>query len=139
MGSGDRAGFIPRGSWRLNHCVGVARRVIQTLNVKGPLGCVLGVIGGVVAAAFFVFFFGCICPIPPERILKIETSPDGRQTATYSWRPTGIMGAVTEDNPWVYLTIRDRVTGRIISRRTSLGDVPTVEEVEQRLGSTKPW
>jgi hypothetical protein len=46
-------------------------------------------------------------PVPVERTLKTEISPDGTRIATYSWRPCGLLGTISGDNPWVYLTIRD--------------------------------
>lgn len=76
-------------------------------------------------------------PLPIERTLKTETSPDGTRTATYSWRPCGLLGAITKDNPWVYLTIRDQASGRVVARYSTSADVP--EEAERRLASQKPW
>jgi hypothetical protein len=78
-----------------------------------------------------------VCPLPPDRILKTESSPDGTRTATYAWRPSGVLGAVTKDNPWVYLTIRDRASGRVLARYSCWADVP--EEAEMRLAAEKPW
>jgi len=76
-------------------------------------------------------------PVPVERILKTETSPDGTRTATFSWRPCGLVGAFTKDNPWVYLTIREQATGRVVARYSFWADVP--DEAEMRLASRKPW
>ena len=82
-------------------------------------------------------YFGGAYPLPPDRVLKIETSPDGSQTATYSWRPCGLVRAVTKVNPWVYLTIRDRASGKVTKRYCFWGDIP--EDAETRLVKRKPW
>lgn len=76
-------------------------------------------------------------PVPIERTLKTEISPDGTRTATYSWRPCRLFGAVSRDNPWVYLTIPDKATGRMVARHSLWADVP--DEAEERLASRKPW
>jgi len=77
------------------------------------------------------------CPIPFEQIVKEETSPDGSQIAQYSWKPCGLFGVITQDNPWVYLTIREKSSGRVLSRYSTWGDMPNDGEI--RLSSFRPW
>jgi hypothetical protein len=76
-------------------------------------------------------------PLPWERIVQTETLPDGALTATFSWRPCGVLGVVTRDNPWVYLTLREQATGKEVARYSALADTP--EEAESRLATQKPW
>jgi hypothetical protein len=76
-------------------------------------------------------------PLPIERTLKTETSPDGTRVAVYSWRPCGFVGVFTRDNPWVYLTLRDKASGNLIARHSFWADVP--EEAEERLADHRPW
>jgi hypothetical protein len=91
-----------------------------------------------VFATLLLLAYGALFwPLPVERTLKTETSLDGTRTATYSWRPCGVVGALTEDNPWVYLTIREQATGRVVARYSFWADAPN--EAEQRLASQKPW
>ena len=91
----------------------------------------------VLATLLLFAYAALIWPVPIERTLKTETSPDGSRTATYSWRPCGVLGAISEDNPWVYLTIRDHATGRVVARYSFWADAP--DEAETRLASRKPW
>jgi hypothetical protein len=91
-----------------------------------------------VFATLLLLAYGALFwPLPVERTLKTEASPDGTRTATYSWRPCGVVGAFTEDNPWVYLTIREQATGRVVARYSFWADAPN--EAEQRLASQKTW
>jgi hypothetical protein len=76
-------------------------------------------------------------PIPPDRVLSEEASPDGLLIAQYSWRPAGVLGLTTEDNPWVYVTIRERQSNAIVERHRTWGDVPS--DAYERLGSDVPW
>ena len=92
---------------------------------------------GVFATLLLLGYGAALWPVPIERTLKTETSPDGTLTATYSWRPCGLVGAVTEVNPWVYLTIREQKTGRVVARHSYWGDVPS--DAEEMLASRKPW
>jgi hypothetical protein len=76
-------------------------------------------------------------PIPPDRVLSEERSPDGLLIAQFSWRPAGVLGAITEDNPWVYVTIRDGVSNAVVQRYRTWGDVPS--DAYDRLAQHVPW
>ncbi len=76
-------------------------------------------------------------PIPPDRVLSEESSPDGGLIAEFSWRPSGLLGLITDDNPWVYLTIRERESGDVVERHRSWGDVPF--DAYSLLGHHVPW
>lgn len=97
--------------------------------ITSPLAIILGLPA--------LFYAALYWPLPFDRDLKAVTSPDGTRVAIYSWRPCGVVGAFTKCNPWVYLTVRDRVSGTIISRYSFWADVP--EEAEERLGDRLPW
>ena len=92
------------------------------------------VVTAVVLLAGYAMLF---MPLPPERTLTSHVSPDGTRTATYSWRASGFWGAYSKDGAHVYLTIRDRATGRLIARHSAFADV--TEEAEIRLAAMKPW
>ena len=77
-----------------------------------------------------------LVPLPPDRILSAEPSPDGAQVAVFSWRPAGLLG-LNGDNPWVYLTIRERDSGIELERFSTWGDVPT--DAYDRLAKHVPW
>ena len=84
-----------------------------------------------------LLFIAGICPLPPDRVLKVEQAPDGQRIAVYSWRPAGLVGMITKNNPWVFLTIRDRASNRVLARHAMWADMP--EEAEVRLAGQKPW
>ena len=61
-----------------------------------------------VLATLLLLAYGALFwPVPIERTLKVEKSPDGTREATYSWKPSGVVGAFSGDGAWVYLTVRD--------------------------------
>jgi hypothetical protein len=78
-----------------------------------------------------------VAPLPPDRAVAEEFSPDGRHVAKFSWRPAGVIGIVTRDNPWVYVTIVESSSGRVVARHETWGDVPA--DACDRLGSLVPW
>ena len=78
-----------------------------------------------------------LCPIPPKREVYREASPDHTMSALYSWRPAGLVGWVTEDNPWVYLDVYDARTGMRLEHFSTWGDVKW--DGIDRLHSHLPW
>src|SRR5688572_15117191 len=76
-------------------------------------------------------------PIPPDRVLSLEPSPDGELVAVFSWRPAGVVGFFTEENPWVYVTIRDAESYEVVERHRVWGDTP--DDAYVRLGEHAPW
>src|SRR5262245_11910601 len=78
-----------------------------------------------------------VAPLPPDRSVAHEISPDGRYVAKFSWRPAGLIGMVTRDNPWVYLTVVESESGRVLERHYTWGDTPA--DACHRLGSLVPW
>jgi hypothetical protein len=84
-------------------------------------------------------YFGIMCPMPIDHQLNTELSPDGRLSGTYSWRPAGLIGLLLSNQPWLYLTIRNRDSGRIVARFSVWGDTNEKTEAEQRLSQFRPW
>lgn len=76
-------------------------------------------------------------PLPPDRIQSEEPSPDGTLVARYSWRPSGLMGLIGHDNPWVYLTVVDVKSGLTVERHKTWGDVPS--DAHDRLAHLVTW
>jgi hypothetical protein len=76
-------------------------------------------------------------PIPPDRVLSEEASPDSLLIAQFSWRPAGLVGAISKDNPWVYVTIRRRGSNAVVERYRTWGDVP--DDAYKLLGQHVPW
>jgi hypothetical protein len=76
-------------------------------------------------------------PIPPDRVLSEVVSPDSLLIAQFSWRPLGVVGAITKDNPWVYVTIRRRGSNAVVERYRAWGDVP--DDAYSLLGKHVPW
>jgi hypothetical protein len=91
----------------------------------------------VLAILLLLFYVAFLWPLPGERVIKVETSPDGKLEATYSWKRSGFFGAYTGNEAWVYLTVRDSSSKEVIGRYSALADVP--DEAEMRLGSQRPW
>jgi hypothetical protein len=98
---------------------------------------VLVLVAAAIVALPLLGYVGLFLPLPPERTLKTESSADGSQTLTYSWRPAGLLGALGLDNCYVYLTVRGQASGRVLARHSSAADVP--DEAEQRLKARRPW
>jgi hypothetical protein len=78
-----------------------------------------------------------VTPIPPDHALTESRSPDGEYIAKFSWRPAGFLGLVTKENPWVYMTIVQSSTDKVVERHRAWGDVPS--DACERLGSLAPW
>jgi hypothetical protein len=91
----------------------------------------------VLAILLLLFYVAFFWPLPGERVIKVETSPDGKLEATYSWKHSGFCGAYTGNGAWVYLTVRDSTSKEVIGRFTTHADVP--DEAERRLASQRPW
>src|SRR5262249_27356966 len=51
-------------------------------------------------------------PLPVRFEIQRDIAPDGKNAAHFYWRPAGIIGLVSRDNPWVYVAVRDG-SGRI--------------------------
>jgi hypothetical protein len=75
-------------------------------------------------------------PLPHDRVLSEEVSPDGLLVAQFSWRPAGVLGAISKENPWVHVTIRKRDSNAVVERYYTWGDVP--DDAYKRLGDHVP-
>ncbi len=84
-------------------------------------------------------YFGIVCPMPIDHPMSTELSPDGRLSGTYSWRPAGLIGVLLGNQPWLYLTIRQHDSGRVVARHSVWGDTPEQSEAEERLSQYRPW
>lgn len=78
-----------------------------------------------------------IAPLPPKRTVYEEISPDGTMRAVYSWRPAGLVGSFSQDNPWVYVDVYELTSGRRLAHYSSWGDVPW--DGIERLHRHLPW
>jgi hypothetical protein len=78
-----------------------------------------------------------VAPLPPRRLAYEEGSPDGKYLAQFFWKPAGMMGLVTQDNPWVYLVVTERSTGRVVVKSSTWGDGP--RDGIRLLGRDVPW
>jgi len=78
-----------------------------------------------------------VLPIPPKRVVYEETSQDKAMLARYSWKPAGLVGWITEDNPWVYLDVYDLRTGKRLQHFSTWGDVRW--DAIDRLHGFLPW
>lgn len=76
-------------------------------------------------------------PIPPDRPLGEHRSREGAFIVRTSWRPAGILGAVSGDNPWVYLSLVDVDSSDTIVRYRASADVP--EDVYRVLVDHRPF
>jgi hypothetical protein len=58
-----------------------------------------------------------LAPVPWPFAREIATVSTGKLTVRYYFRPAGIVGAITTDNPWVYAQIHETVSGhtRVVS------------------------
>lgn len=46
-------------------------------------------------------------PFPVKEKILTEISPDGNKKVIAYWRGSGLIGYLSEDNPWVYIIIED--------------------------------
>ena len=94
---------------------------------------------GITAGIVLVLIMAVLAPfpLPPDRVLSQEWSPDGRFVALFSWRPAGIVSVITRDNPWVYVTVREKGSNAVVERHSTWGDVP--EDAYSRLGQHVRW
>jgi hypothetical protein len=92
-----------------------------------------------ISAAVFIaglYFIG-ICPISPRHLAETVVSPDGKETATFFWKPAGLLGVISKDNPWVYMEIRDSASGQLLLERSTWGDTP--DDGLNRFSDARPW
>src|SRR3954468_21247724 len=92
----------------------------------------------ILMAGLFCAGYVCLlCPIPPKRLASTLTSPNGKEIARFYWRPCGLLGAVTKDNPYVYMEIRDTASERLILSQSTWGDIP--KDGPRRFAGVRPW
>jgi hypothetical protein len=91
-------------------------------------GCLL-VVGVIYLAAFL--------PVPVERTVYQEDSPDGSMTALYSYRPAGLLGWAQGDSSYVYLNVYRKGSNERVVHTNGFGDVPW--EAVDRLNKGLPW
>lgn len=119
--------FLRRGHWI------PAFANIGCMRLKKILACSGMVILAIPLLGYAIF----VLPLPPERTLRSEVSPDGTRTATYSWRACGVWGALSNNGAYLYMTIRDRATDAVIERHTAFAEPSEVAEVV--FADEKPW
>jgi len=81
--------------------------------------------------------FAIIAPYPfpiTNEVLVVE-SPDKNEKAIFYWRASGLMGVVSEDNPWVYLKVINKKTS-MVREYNIWADTPCdgVERLKNNLG-----
>jgi hypothetical protein len=74
-------------------------------------------------------------PLPMRFEIQTDVAPDGKGMARFYWRPAGIIGLWSRDNPWVYVAVRD-ASGRV---RTSSIWADTPCDGVRRLRGKVPW
>jgi hypothetical protein len=88
-----------------------------------------------VFAAVLLIGLAAVFPLPPRRVTHTDMSPDGKYVATFYWKPACVVGAITKDNPWIYLTVSERATGKVVIAKSCWGDTPD----DDRLAAYVPW
>jgi hypothetical protein len=92
----------------------------------------------VVVTLLLVFLWvGFVAPLPPHRPVREDVSPDKTQLARYTWKPAGLFGQITEDNPWVYLTLVELSSGKTTASFQAWGDTP--DDAISRFKDKVPW
>lgn len=76
-------------------------------------------------------------PLPPDRHIADHASPGGSFIARAAWRPAGLLGLISGDNPWVYVNLVDEDSGNTIARYRTRGHVPG--DVYTRVLDHEPW
>ena len=46
-------------------------------------------------------------PLPVWFAIQTDVATDGSGSAEFYWKPAGALGLITQDNPWVYVEIRE--------------------------------
>jgi hypothetical protein len=94
-------------------------------------------IASVVLVAVLFLTLLSVWPIPPARHITTIVSPDGNEVAYLYWKPCGLIGMITRDNPWLYLEIRDPASGELVLKRRAWGDSP--EDPISRFRAIRNW
>ena len=85
----------------------------------------------------FAVYLCLFCPIPPKRLASTQTSPDGKEVARFYWRPCGLLGAVSKDNPYVYVEITDTASDMLVLSQSTWGDIPN--DGPHRFAGIRAW
>jgi len=84
-----------------------------------------------------VVLLATLCPLPIRS--EIATISAGDKTVSFYWKPAGVLGWLSADNPWVYATVSSGESGSTLTERV-WADTPCdgVARLSKRLDLSAP-